>query len=79
MILLREILEKVFALADHSKKTSAGAVILLVGTHVLRDFRNALGKKGDLHFRRSGVTFFAGEFSDDFCLFCFFHDFRYLS
>ena len=73
VIFIAEILQKAFALADHGKKTFTGAVVLLVGTHVFGDFRDALREKSDLNFRRTGVAFFAGELSNDFGLCCFFH------
>lgn len=73
VIFIAEILQKAFALADHGKKTFTGAVVLLVGTHVFGDFRDAFREKSDLNFRRTGVAFFAGELSNDFGLCCFFH------
>lgn len=73
MVFATEILQKAFAFADHCKKTFTGAVVLLVGTHVFGDFRDALREKSNLNFRRTGVAFFAGELSNDFGLCCFFH------
>ena len=72
MILGAEILEEAFALADHCEQSFTGAVVFLVGAHVLRDFSDALREKCNLDFRGSGIAFFAGELSDDFGLYSFF-------
>ena len=76
VIFIAEILQKAFALADHGKKTFTGAVVLLVGTHVFGDFRDALREKSDLNFRRTGVAFLAGKLVDDLSSLCLVHRFN---
>src|SRR5262249_21397886 len=51
-----EVLEQRTALADHLEQAAAAVVVLVVELAVLGEVQDALGQKGDLHFRGAGVA-----------------------
>ena len=68
---LFKVVLKAAAAADHLEQATAGMVVVLVFLEVLIQVVDALGKKSNLNFGRTGVAFVGSEFSHDFFFFHF--------
>jgi hypothetical protein len=73
MVFFGKVSEKLLAEADQGEQTAAGAVIFEVAFQVFSEFGNAGTQKSDLHFGRTGITFFTGILLDDFSFDGFVH------
>ena len=74
-----KVVEKLFPLAYHLKKTSARMIILRVCLEVLLKIVDPVGKDGDLYLGRTGIARMRGEFGNKLLLFFACEHFLHLS
>ncbi len=61
-----QITKQSLASSDEFEKTEARGVVFFVLFEVIGQIVDAIGQKGDLYFRRTGIVLTASEFLDDF-------------
>ena len=77
-VLLCQVVQHGTALTNHHQQTTAGVVVVLVGTQVLGQLVDASGQDSDLDLGRTGVALVGSVSQDNFSLLsllnhCVFH------
>ena len=73
VVLFGEVLQQAFAAVDHGHEAEAGAVVLLVRTHVVGEFGDLGAEHGNLDLGGSDIALVAGVFLHDRGFSFFFH------
>jgi len=75
VILLCQIAEQIFSVANHFQQTALRMVILRILLHVLGQHVDAAGENSNLHFGRTGIVFTGSVVRDNLLFEFFFHRF----